>query len=345
MTAAGWPIDELEAVPACPVCGGCERTVLHAGLSDLAFGVAPGRWTLYRCARCQSGWLDPRPTQASIGMAYVNYYTHSGPDDPVRQKSALIRQLHRWLDDYQNACYGLKRTSAIPMGRWLVPLVPSLRAKAQAKWRHLQRPPAGGGRLLDFGFGDGEFLRFASAVGWNAEGIDFDPETVRRAQASGLNVRCGSSAADISDENAPYDVITLSHVVEHMHDPCGLLSRLYQLLKPGGRLWLETPNIDSCGSSRFGRNWRGLEPPRHLTIFNLSSLRLALQKAGFENVREYWHGMSALSMYAESLALARRENLHNVRLPLLSSFGALLFELIEVLRPEKREFLSLIACK
>lgn len=74
-------------------------------------------------------------------------------------------------------------------------------------------------------------------------------------------------------------------------------------------------------------------------------IAIGAAKGWVENVREYWHGMSALSMYAESLALVRRENSHNARLPLLSIFGALLFELVEVLRPEKREFLTLIACK
>jgi len=46
------------------------------GLTDRAFFCAPGQWTVYRCTECGSGYLDPRPTPASISQAYVNYCTH-----------------------------------------------------------------------------------------------------------------------------------------------------------------------------------------------------------------------------------------------------------------------------
>ena len=345
MSIGQWPADGLEAVPACPICGGLQRTVLRRDLTDLTFGVAPGQWTLYQCSACRSGWLDPRPDQATIGMAYQNYYTHSAPQEASRQKSPMVRRLHHWLEDYQNVSYGLAPVSPLSIGRWLVPLLPSLRAKARAKWRHLSKAPVGGGNLLDFGFGDGEFLHFASKVGWTAEGIDFDPETVRRGKMGGLDVRCCAASADLSGDHGKYDVITLSHVIEHMHDPCGLLVQLYGLLKPGGYLWLETPNLESCGAKRFGGNWRGLEPPRHLAIFNLYSLRLALRQAGFDQVRQYWHGMSALSIFAESMALERRSTLQGARLPVTAGLRALLTEVTEFLHPEKREFLTLMAFK
>lgn len=79
-----------------------------------------------------------------------------------------------------------------------------------------------------------------------------------------------------------FDVITLNHVIEHVSDPIELLRSCYRLLKLGGQLWLQTPNIDSLGSRRYGRHWRGLEPPRHLVLFDPVSLRSALHQAGFQ---------------------------------------------------------------
>jgi hypothetical protein len=63
-----------------------------------------------------------------------------------------------------------------------------------------------------------------------------------------------------------------------------MLAHVRALLAPGGRLWLETPNIDSYGYREFGPHWRGLEAPRHLVMFGPRSLEIALRRAGFAAV-------------------------------------------------------------
>ncbi len=107
-----------------------------------------------------------------------------------------------------------------------------------------------------------------------------DPIVVRNAKAKGLNVRMGSIDA-FANYSEQFDVITISHVVEHLYSPIDALRLAHKLLKPGGRLWLDTPNIESLGHARYGRHWRGLEPPRHLVIFGPKSIRLAMGQAGF----------------------------------------------------------------
>lgn len=344
-TTKPWPSDGLEAVPNCPVCGNTQRELLYNDLTDRVFGVAPGIWTLYRCKQCESAYLDPRPNRTTIGLAYKDYYTHTAEDTPEAQpKSPLVRQLHAWLNDYINARYGLNRKPAGLGGRWLVSLVPSFKAKADAKLRHLSRPPTNGGRLLDVGFGNGGFLKLATEMGWNAEGIDFDPKAVEVARARGLKVRC-ASAMDLSAQNEQFDVITLSHVIEHVHSPTTLLEDLYRLLKPGGTLWLETPNINSMGARKFGQNWRGLEAPRHLTIFNSKSLPMLLKQIGFWQINQHWHGVIALSIYLESDSLTYRSHKRsssNSRSILLT---ALFAEILEMSAPCKREFLTFTADK
>jgi len=318
--------------------------VLYTDLTDRVFNVAPGTWTLYRCTQCESAYLDPRPNQATIGLAYADYYTHTAEDAPESlPKNPLVRQLHAWVNDYINARYGLARTPAGFGGRWLVPLVPSFKAKADTKMRHLPKPPTNGGRLLDVGFGNGGFLKLATEMGWQAEGIDFDPKAVALAQSRGLNARC-ASAADLSAQHEQFDIITLSHVIEHVPDPIALLEDLYRLLKPGGLLWLETPNLDSLGAKRFGRNWRGLETPRHLVLFNPASLRMSLENVGFQQINQHWHGAIALSIYLESTEIAQKYNAHNPSHKGLSLI-ALTAELNQMIHPEKREFATFIAKK
>jgi len=271
-----WPQIDLEAVAHCPVCNGTERSLLYKGLADRVFCVADGMWDLYRCTQCASGYLDPRPTSGSIGRAYEGYYTHDAEDHPIVRRKGRIRSLvHDLVNGYQNRRYGLKRSPALSMGRWLLPLLPSLRTAADAECRHLPPRPAGGGRLLDVGCGNGGFLMLAKQAGWQVEGLDFDAGAVQAARSRGLDVHHGGIEV-LEGRSTCYDVITLCHVIEHVHNPIATLRRLHALLKPGGVLWLDTPNLSSLGAVRFGPHWRGLEVPRHLVLFSPSSMEMAL---------------------------------------------------------------------
>lgn len=344
-TIPAWPEDGLEPVSECPVCGSGERSLLYDGLTDRVFRVATGVWTLYRCESCGCAWLDPRPTQDSIGMAYASYYTHDPADQPVvRRKGVLRRFLHDAVNDYRNRRYGLNWGSGHGLGRVIVPLIPPLRAAIDAECRHLPRPPADGGRLLDVGFGNGGFLKLATEMGWNAEGVDFDPKAVAVASARGLNVRC-VTAGQLQDEYDKYDVITLSHVIEHVHDPIGLLRSLYRLLKQGGTLWLETPNLDSLGASRYGRSWRGLEPPRHLVLFNAGSLIKVLKGAGFLEVRQVWRGMVVFGIFAQSDAIKSGRPMNLASRGGRPTMGDIIGEVSEMFSRHKREFITLQAVK
>lgn len=339
-----WPSNDLEAVLACPVCGSRAAKPLYDDLTDRVFGAAPGVWSLKRCDTCGSGYLDPRPTRASISEAYKGYYTHSTSDHPLVRPIGRIRSaLHAALNSYENVRWGTKRGHAAQLGRWLIPLIPPLRAAADAECRHLP-VVAADCLLLDIGCGNGGFLALAQEAGWSVEGLDFDAAAVATAQSRGLPVQLGGIEI-LNDYCERYDVITLSHVIEHVHDPVLLMRRLFELLKPGGQLWIETPNLASCGSNDFGRNWRGLEPPRHLVLFNRSSLARLLASTGFQSVKQHWRGMTVFEIFAASEAIANgrlgKDGSYHGRPP----WRALIAEIYEMFTPAKREFLTFTARK
>jgi 2-polyprenyl-3-methyl-5-hydroxy-6-metoxy-1,4-benzoquinol methylase len=295
-----WPGGELERQAACPVCEGVERELLHGSLGDNVFFVAAGRWNLYRCSRCHSAYLDPRPNEASIGRAYGVYYTHAVRSQPHR--TGLLRQWQRALTNgYLNARYGTQRQPASRLGVWVARMLPVRRQKRDAEFRFLPKPP-GGQRLLDIGCGNGDFLANARDAGWDAVGIDADPEAVAIARQRGLDVRTGSIEL-FAGETGCFDAITLSHVLEHLHDPGQMIRAVHRLLKPGGVLFVDTPNIQSGGARRWGRNWRGLESPRHLVIFSMAGLVGMLKSAGFEQVEARRRTAVRRSIYLDSLRM------------------------------------------
>lgn len=75
--------------------------------------------------------------------------------------------------------------------------------------------------------------------------------------------------------------MTLWHVLEHLHKPDVYLKEIRSLLKKGGKLIIEVPNIASPVAKIFKENWFELDVPHHLYQFTLESLRLLLGKNGF----------------------------------------------------------------
>ena len=339
-----WPADELEHVPVCPVCGGAARQMLHENLVDNVFFVAPGHWTLYRCAQCKNAYLDPRPDQASIGKAYGTYYTHAAGE--TRTGSGNSGPLHRLKlrlsNGYMNQRYGTRREPASQSGRWLAKLLPRQRQRLDVEFRYLPKPRVGQ-TLLDIGCGNGDFLLNAREAGWSVTGIDPDPKAVAVATQRGLDVSVGS-VESLTGWSGCYDAITLSHVLEHVHEPRLVVQAIHRLLKPDGVVYVDTPNIESKGAQFWGKNWRGLETPRHLVLFSLQGLVGLLKAGGFENLKIKRRTAVRKFVYLSSLRMQLGKSPNGrdpAKLPLLLRMRLK----YAVTRAEQEEFLTLIAWK
>jgi len=237
--------------PACLLCGR-EGAWLYRGLRDTLFG-CPGAWGFRRCAAGDCGlvWADPAFSPEERERVYARYHTHGRPALAALQ-----------------ALYALLR-GATPL-HWV-------RAKRERMFVPEGRP----GRVLDVGCGDGARLEILRARGWDVRGVDPDPRAVEAARR-----RLGDRVTEGGLEDAPFapgsfDVVLLEHVLEHVEDPVDLLRRCRGLLRPGGRLSAVTPNVEGLGHRTFKAAWRGLEPPRHLTLFGPKSLEAAARRAGF----------------------------------------------------------------
>jgi SAM-dependent methyltransferase len=263
-----WPSGQLQAVPLCPVCHSAARTLLHEGLTDRVFYCAPGRWTLYRCSDCGSAYLDPRPSPASIGLAYARYYTHDEGGIQFSDLSPWCTRFPAWREGYLQQRFPAYRSQG-PASAWggrVLAQIGSARALLERDVRHLPTPgPAA--RLVDIGCGSGHFVRIAASLGYQAEGLEFDQQAVAAAQAQGIAVAQGA-LPDTWLDSAAFEAVTLSQVIEHLHDPLAALRDIARILKPGGFFWLATPNGQAHGLKRFGPHWRGLEPPRHLAVLS-----------------------------------------------------------------------------
>lgn len=287
------PVDiQVEAVPNCPSCNEAGEP-LYSGLRDHTFGT-PGEWACSRCTKCGAIWLNPRPKVVDIGEVYRQYYTHGVYTEGQGFRSHLGQShvVGRMVEAYLASANRVKRhvlastmgygeqsigTGGLLLGH-LLALIPGLR---QTAWISvLGLPAAERGSLLDVGCGNGVFLSRMKALGWAATGVEIDEKAARLARERfGLEVRTGA-LEEVGFPDDTFDAVSLSHVIEHVYDPVALVQECRRILRPGGRLIILTPNTRSLGHHIFRSAWRGLEPPRHIQMFNRTTLTAAVRRAG-----------------------------------------------------------------
>jgi SAM-dependent methyltransferase len=130
-----------------------------------------------------------------------------------------------------------------------------------------------GGKLLDVGCGNGQFLHRMKSLAWQVSGVEPVEAGVKAAKERyGIDVFNGTlEQAQFPSES--FDVITLSHVIEHVPDPLALLRECSRLLRPCGKVIITTPNSESLGRMIFKRAWREWDPPRHFFLLSCQRMR------------------------------------------------------------------------
>jgi len=263
----------VKSAPNCYLCGSPGRP-LYSGLTDRRYGVE-GRWSMSECPSRSCGliWLDPMPFQSDIGRAYQSYHTHetSAPNPFLRLHEAIG-------EAYVRRRYGYSRRDGLLL--YLLALLnPGGLAEFGRSVVYLDAPKAGG-KLLDVGCGNGALLLRMKRLGWDVRGVEPDAVANDIARSKGLDVYQGDLQS-AAYESQTFNAICMSHVIEHVHDPIGLLAECRRILKPGGILVAITPNAASLGHRLAQNTWFALDPPRHLMIFKASNLGRIADSGGF----------------------------------------------------------------
>jgi len=140
------------------------------------------------------------------------------------------------------------------------------------------------GSLLDVGCGRGDFLIAARQRGWAVAGLDRSPAAARMAAAAAVPVFEGELTGPRPAGLEPADVVTLWDVLEHLTDPVAALASLPRWIRPHGQLIVETQNVRSVSAVWMGRRWEQFVK-FHLYHFSPPTLRVALERAGFDEIR------------------------------------------------------------
>lgn len=162
------------------------------------------------------------------------------------------------------------------------------RGRSNTALRHLRivRQYSSPGRLLEVGCASGVFLDHAADAGWEVVGVEPSAAAYDRAKEAlagrGELIRATLQEADLPA--SAFDVLTLWDVLEHVRNPAQFMRLCASLLKPGGHLFANVPDLDSPQARLFGSRWP-LLLQEHLNYFNRKSLKLCGEQAGLTLLR------------------------------------------------------------
>lgn len=143
-----------------------------------------------------------------------------------------------------------------------------------------------GATILDYGCGDGSFLRAAAEAAPQGRyfGYEIGAADAREEQMDGKVTLLRGSVEHLLANLPELHLVTMNHVIEHLPDPAALVAALRAKLLPGGVLEGQTPAAGSLEHAVFGTRWSGYHAPRHTVVFSRAGLRTLLEGAGFAHV-------------------------------------------------------------
>ena len=155
-------------------------------------------------------------------------------------------------------------------------LFSALTAKSYRKVLELFARHTSGKSILDVGCGKGDFVDAGLRAGWDIHGIELAQPAVEIAQGFGLPVtRLDFFSNALSP--ASHDIVTMFEVLEHLPDPISFLRRAADVVKPGGLVYLTTPNFDCFDRRILGMAWPVIHR-EHLTYFTPKILLSAIRE-------------------------------------------------------------------
>lgn len=219
-----------------------------------------GTYSFSKCPKCSLVYQNPQPVSEHIHERYDNSYFNY----EIENEAGFLNLMLLGLKDIGFTPYRVKEDSM---------------------------------SILDIGCATGLFLSHMKDLGWKTKGVEVCQDACEYGnRVRGVDIYHGVlEDAGLKEES--FDIIHLSHVIEHVNCPKEFLDTIYSLLKPGGTIYCTTPNVSGFQAKLFKIRWRSAIAD-HLFLFSVTTLRKFLIKSGFKELRyKTWGGLCKGSGY------------------------------------------------
>ncbi len=250
----------------CPCCG---STNIVQQLKAKDYTVSNKLFDIWHCNDCTLRFTQDVPDASSIGPYYqsTSYVSHSDTQE------GLINKLYHRV-----------RKTTLQNKKELI----------------IDATKIPGGTLLDVGAGTGAFANTMQEAGWKVTGLEPDA-TARQVAINKFGLQMDDPEKLFSLPADSLDVITMWHVLEHVHNLHGYLEQYHSILKATGKLVIAVPNYTSTDASHYGELWAAYDVPRHLYHFSPASMERLAKLKGFkiEAYEPMWYDSFYVSMLSE----------------------------------------------
>jgi 2-polyprenyl-3-methyl-5-hydroxy-6-metoxy-1,4-benzoquinol methylase len=249
----------------CPSCG---SAAIRFKFDCTDNSVSKERFPVWECDSCTLRFTQNFPEENEIGR----YYNAEAYISHTDSQKGLINRVYHVVRDYT-----MKR-----------------------KLKLVERvAPKSKGKLMDIGAGTGMFLKTMKDAGWEVKGLE--PDASAREKARALHSIDLHDASELFVLREKFDVITMWHVLEHVHRLHEYLNEIKSSLHKDGRLIIAVPNYTSADASHYGQDWAAYDVPRHLYHFSPASMEKLLLKHGMKilTFKPMWFDSFYVAMLTE----------------------------------------------
>ena len=230
---------------SCPIC---KSTQLNQLMNVVDHSVTKETFPLFTCDNCGFILTQNAPDEKNIGPYYhfEEYISHTDT------KEGIVNKLYHFARDFMLS----KKQSLI------------------AKYKK-------SGTLLDIGTGTGYFINHMKKKNWDVQAVEQE-ESARKFCQDNFGIKVDEPDTLAKLENKSFDVVTMWHVLEHVHEMDTYIKTISEVIKDDGLVVIALPNPGSTDAKHYGEFWAAFDVPRHLWHFTEGSLGLLLKKYGME---------------------------------------------------------------
>ncbi len=234
----------MEKLIQCPVCSSEQ---FNQVLTCTDYTTTNEEFVICQCTDCSFRFTNPRPDINNSGKYYQSeeYISHTDSNKGLLNKAYQIARDYMISTKYKST-------------------VKKYNAKS----------------LMDYGCGTGDFLKYCIDRNHDAIGLEIDNNARKIAIDKGCKeVYSPDHLTNIKPGSV--DIITLWHVLEHIHDLHPTIQQFNRILTRNGTIVIAVPNHQSYDARCYGKYWAAYDVPRHLYHFNVASMTRLMNDKGF----------------------------------------------------------------